>query len=99
MATAQEDLDNVLAVTEFHETDSQIFANVDATFRNGGNEWRKLLSRQLTEPVQFLRSVEAIPSTVTQTVELPPGSVLTGLTKRIRTFAEQTLAQPPEEQS
>lgn len=99
MATAQEDLDNVLAVTEFHETDSQIFANVDATFRNGGNEWRKLLSRQLTEPVQFLRSVEAIPSTVTQTVELPPGSVLTGLTKRIRTFAEQTLAQPREEQS
>ena len=99
MATAQEGLDHVLAMTKFQESDAVVFANVDGTSRNGGDEWRALLSRQLTEPVQFLRSVEAIPSTVIQTVELPPGSVLTGLTKRIRTFTEQSLAQPREELS
>jgi malonyl CoA-acyl carrier protein transacylase len=99
MATAQESLDHVLAMTKFQESDAVVFANVDGTSRNGGDEWQALLSRQLTEPVQFLRSVEAIPSTVIQTVELPPGSVLTGLTKRIRTFTEQSLAQPREELS
>ena len=98
MSAAQEVLDGVLATTEFLETDAVIFANVDGSFRNGGEEWRSLLSRQLTEPVQFLRSVEEIPNSANRTVEMPPGSVLTGLTKRIRTFTNQTFAQPREEE-
>ncbi len=99
MATAQEELDRVLAATDFLETDAEVFANVDGVSRHGGDTWRSLLSRQLTEPVQFLRSVVALPESANQTVEMPPGSVLTGLTKRIRSFTEQHIAEPREDQS
>ena len=99
MATAQEELDRVLAATNFLETDAEVFANVDGLPRRGGDAWRSLLSRQLTEPVQFLRSVVALPDSANQTVEMPPGSVLTGLTKRIRSFAEQRNTEPREDQS
>jgi len=99
MATAQEELDRVLAATDFLETDAEVFANVDGLPRHGGDAWRSLLSRQLTEPVQFLRSVVALPDSANQTVEMPPGSVLTGLTKRIRSFAEQHITEPREDQS
>jgi len=99
MAPAQQDLDTVLDATTFHDTDAIILANVDGLPHNGGDVWRTLLSRQLTEPVQFLRAVNTIPPTVTRTIEMPPGSTLTGLTKRIRTFTEQDVVQPREEQS
>ncbi|MEI8148279.1 MAG: ACP S-malonyltransferase [Actinomycetes bacterium] len=98
MAPAQRDLDNVLGATHFQETDASIFANVDGALHNGGAIWRTLLSRQLTEPVQFLRAVTAIPALATHTIEMPPGSILTGLMKRIRTFTEQRVAQPKEGQ-
>lgn len=99
MAPAQQDLDSVLDATTFKDTDAIILANVDGSLHNGGDVWRTLLSRQLTEPVQFHRAVNAIPDTATQTIEMPPGSTLTGLTKRIRTFTEQRVTQPREEQS
>ncbi len=98
MATAQEELDRVLAATEFQQIDGQVIANVDGNIRSGGDEWRSLLSRQLTQPVQFLRSVEVLPPTVERTVEMPPGAVLTGLTKRIRSFTEQDSVRPREDQ-
>lgn len=99
MATAQAELDQVLAATDFLETDAEVFANVDGLPRHGGDAWRSLLSRQLTEPVQFQRSVVAWPESANQTVEMPPGSVLTGLTKRVRSFTEQHMAEPREDQS
>jgi len=99
MATAQEDLDRVLAATDFLDTDAEIFANVDGLPRHGGDAWRFLLSRQLTEPVQFLRSVVGLPESAHQTVEMPPSSVLTGLTKRIRSFTEQHIVEPRKDQS
>jgi [acyl-carrier-protein] S-malonyltransferase len=99
MATAQEELNRVLAATEFQDFDGQVAANVDGVLRSGDDAWRILLARQLTEPVQFLRSIEALPNSVVRTVEMPPGTVLTGLTKRIRAFTQQDNIQPREEQS
>ena len=58
-------------------------------FATGPDELRDLLSRQLTSPVQFSAATLALPESVTTTVELPPSGVLTGLTKRIRTFERQ----------
>jgi malonyl CoA-acyl carrier protein transacylase len=52
-------------------------------------EWRELLSRQLTSPVQFSDATLALPESVTTTIEMPPSGVLTGLTKRIRPFEHQ----------
>jgi malonyl CoA-acyl carrier protein transacylase len=43
----------------------------------------------LTSPVQFFEATLALPETVTTTIEMPPSGVLTGLTKRIRSFEHQ----------
>ena len=39
--------------------------------------------------MQFLDATLTLPQGVTQTIEMPPSGVLTGLTKRIRTFDSQ----------
>ncbi|MUH57556.1 MAG: acyltransferase domain-containing protein [Actinobacteria bacterium] len=98
MRPAQTELDNVLATTTFHPTDASVLANVDGSTHNGGDVWRTLLSRQLTEPVQFMSAVLSLSSDVTHSLEMPPGAILTGLTKRIRIFREQSCVEPIEEQ-
>ena len=93
MAPAQRELDDVLESTTWGTTDAVLISNVDARVHTSAVEWRELLRRQLTSPVQFLDATLALPDTVTTTVEMPPGAVLTGLTKRIRTFDVQLAPQ------
>ncbi len=95
MAPAQHELDQALATIPWHSTSAVLVANVDGHFHTSADEWRELLSRQLTSPVQFLDATMALPVSVATTIEMPPGAVLTGLTKRIRTFDRQfTLVSP-----
>lgn len=89
MAPAQAELDTALASTTWGSTDATLLANVDGQVHTSAQEWRALLSRQLTSPVQFLDCTMALPASVTTTVEMPPAGVLTGLTKRIRPFQHQ----------
>ena len=89
MDDAQNDLDRALADVAFHPSDAIVIANVDAAPHADPDAWRALLSRQLTAPVQFFAATLALPETVTTSVEMPPGNVLTGLTKRIRDFVQQ----------
>jgi [acyl-carrier-protein] S-malonyltransferase len=89
MAPAQSELDDALENTTWGTTDAILIANVDASVHTSAAEWRELLRRQLTSPVQFLDATLSLPDSVTTTIEMPPGSVLTGLTKRIRTFEVQ----------
>jgi [acyl-carrier-protein] S-malonyltransferase len=89
MAGAQQSLDEALGAVRWGETDHVVIANVDATAHSSAPEWRDLLSRQLTSPVQFLDATLALPASVTWSVEMPPAGVLTGLTKRIRDFDRQ----------
>jgi [acyl-carrier-protein] S-malonyltransferase len=89
MAPAQEELDEALTSVAWGRTDATLIANVDGQVHTSAVEWRELLSRQLTSPVQFLDATLALPPTVTTTIEMPPGAVLTGLTKRIRPFQLQ----------
>ena len=93
MAPAQNELDEVLENTNWGTTEAVLIANVDANVHTDAQEWRELLRRQLTSPVQFLDATLALPESVTTTIELPPGAVLTGLTKRIRTFEGQLAPQ------
>ena len=95
MAPAQVELDRALATTTWASTDATLIANVDGAVHTEASEWADLLSRQLTSPVQFLDATLALPDTVTTTIEMPPGSVLTGLTKRIRDFDEQYAPASP----
>ena len=97
MAPAQAELDRALARVEWGTTESLVVSNVDGQVHTSANEWRELLSRQLTSPVQFLEATMALPESVTTTVETPPGAVLTGLTKRIRPFDAQFAPATPTE--
>lgn len=89
MASAQDELDAALDAVQWGTTEATLIANVDAKVHTSPDEWRSLLSRQLTSPVEFLEATLALPDTVTTTIELAPAGVLTGLTKRIRPFAAQ----------
>ncbi len=93
MAPAQRELDDALDATAWGTTDAVVIANVDASVHSEAAEWRELLRRQLTLPVQFLDATLALPVSVTTTIEMPPGAVLTGLTKRIRPFERQLAPQ------
>ena len=89
MAAAQHELDQALNDVTWGTTAHTLIANVDAQVHATAEEWKPLLSGQLTSPVEFLACVEALPASVTTTVEMAPGAVLTGLTKRIRSFDSQ----------
>jgi [acyl-carrier-protein] S-malonyltransferase len=89
MAPAQAELDKALASVEWGTTDAILISNVDAKVHTSSDEWRDLLSRQLTSPVEFYEATLTLPETVTTTIEMPPSGVLTGLTKRMRSFDRQ----------
>ncbi|MGC8509930.1 MAG: ACP S-malonyltransferase [Acidimicrobiales bacterium] len=97
MASAQRALDDALAAVHWGATDATLIANVDAHVHTTADEWRDLLSRQLTSPVDFLGATLALPTTVTTTVEMAPAGVLTGLTRRIRPFAHQFALHDPHD--
>ena len=89
MAPAQEQLDRALSDVSWSTTNVTLVANVDAKVHTTADEWKSLLSRQLTSPVEFLDATLALPGSVTTTIEMPPSGILTGLTKRIRPFDRQ----------
>jgi len=89
MSPAQDELDAALANVEWKSTDSILVANVDGKVHTSPEDWKALLSRQLTSPVEFLDATQTLPESVTHTIEMAPAGVLTGLTKRIRTFETQ----------
>ncbi|MHB2027278.1 MAG: ACP S-malonyltransferase [Acidimicrobiales bacterium] len=89
MAPAQNELDEALAHTTWGTTESILISNVDGTVHVDATQWANLLRRQLTSPVQFLDATLALPENVRISVEMPPGGVLSGLTKRIRRFDRQ----------
>jgi [acyl-carrier-protein] S-malonyltransferase len=89
MAPAQEELDGALAETTWGTTDAILIANVDGAAHTSASDWQGLLSRQLTSPVEFLKATNALPASITTSIEMPPGNVLSGLTKRIRNFDRQ----------
>lgn len=97
MAPAQVELDRALATCAWGTTDQTIISNVDGRVHVAPSEWRDLLSRQLTSPVEFLDVTLALPARVTRSVEMPPGAVLSGLVKRIRPFEHQYALSNPEE--
>lgn len=94
MSSAQPDLDAALARVVWHDSPVTVIANVDASAHHA-SQWSDLLSRQLTEPVDFLGATLALGSTVTASVEMAPGAVLTGLAKRIREFDTQVVLSDP----
>jgi len=83
MRPAEEGLARKLETMDFRDPESPVISNVTADPVDEGAEARALLVRQLTSPVRWSASVATMLSAgVDFFVELGPGTVLSGLSRR-----------------
>jgi len=98
MQPARDRLRKALAEVEIRAPSVPVVANVDAQPRADADEWRTLLAQQLTSPVLWRASLHALDDAgVTTFVELGPGKVLTGMTKRTHRGATSMSVGTPAE--
>lgn len=84
MKGAEDRLAKDLDQVEFKDLKFPIVTNVDAKMIQTGEEARESLTRQVSRPVLWYKSMELLAGkTIDAFVELGPGKVLTGLIKRI----------------
>ena len=96
MQPARDRLRKALAEVEIRAPSVPVVANVDARPRSDADEWRTLLAQQLTSPVLWRASLHALADAgVTTFVELGPGKVLTGMTKRTHRDATSMAVATP----
>lgn len=89
MGAARDRLRKALATTTFHVPEPGVVANVDARLHADPEEWPRLLSAQLCSPVRWRQTLDTLLVEGIQTfVELGPGSVLTGLVRRVLPTAD-----------
>jgi len=89
MAPARARLRKALTDAPFIEATVPVVANVDARAHSTPEDWPGLLSAQLCGPIRWRQSLETLGRAgATHVVEVGPGGVLTGLTRR--TLAEVT---------
>jgi [acyl-carrier-protein] S-malonyltransferase len=89
MRPAEERLKPVLDDAQFHDLWVSLVSNVDASPIGTATAVRNALVRQVASPVRWVESVERmIAMGVRRFVEIGPGSVLTGLIKRIDNSVE-----------
>jgi [acyl-carrier-protein] S-malonyltransferase len=84
MVPAREGLQPVLAALSFADLAVPLYSNVDATPVRGGGVVRDGLIRQVDSPVRWVELVQAMVADGFDTfIEVGPGSVLSGLIRRI----------------
>jgi [acyl-carrier-protein] S-malonyltransferase len=84
MAPAQERLARDLAKVAFHDPEVPLVNNVDALVIRIGDDCREGLVRQVSAPVRWLEVVQVLAREGVDTVvEVGPGTVLSGLVKKI----------------
>jgi [acyl-carrier-protein] S-malonyltransferase len=96
MEPAREGLERALRVATWHEPVGPVLSAVTAAPYDG--DWPDVLSRQLTAPVRWRETVEALVATGVDTVvEVGPGGVLTGLVKRTAPDVRAVSVAAPED--
>lgn len=89
MEPAREELEKAIDSTVFSQGICPIYQNVTAKASTDINEIKENLKIQLTAPVRWTQSVQAmVADGATQFVESGPGKVLQGLVKKIHRAAE-----------
>lgn len=85
METALDGLTQAIDSTSFTHPSFPVYANVDAQPVTTSDRARELLLQQLTRPVRWTQEVGAMTAQMPDAlyVEMGPGSVLTGLVKKI----------------
>jgi [acyl-carrier-protein] S-malonyltransferase len=100
MMPAQERLAVDLSALDFRDPRVPLVNNVDARVIRTAAECRDGLVRQVSAPVRWRESVERlVEEGVTAFVEVGPGTVLTGLVRKIATGATVVAVGDPESQS
>jgi len=97
MHDAREGLGPDLAATPFLDPRMPVVVNVDALPRLAGEDLRDALVRQIDSPVRWVESIHLLVESlaIRRFVEVGPGSVLTGLIKRIAPEVEAiSIAEP-----
>ena len=93
MEPAREELAKAIQNTSFNKPNCPIYQNVNATAVTDEHEIQANLIAQLTSPVRWTQSVQAmISGGATHFTEVGPGKVLQGLVKKIDREAETTSA-------
>lgn len=97
MQSATERLARVLATVSLSTPRLPVISNVDAQSHSDPEEIRRLLVRQVVEPVRWEDSIrQLLANGVTEFYEIGPGKVLKGLMKRIdRKAACETINDTP----
>ncbi len=98
MAPARDQLRKAIAQATIRDPDIAVVANIDARLHSDANEWAGLLSAQLCSPVRWRQSVQLlVDEGVTTFVELGPGTVLSGMIKRIAPEAKISNVGVPDD--
>jgi [acyl-carrier-protein] S-malonyltransferase len=98
MAPARARLRKALYDAPFVTTEVAVVANVDAHPHSAPGNWPGLLSAQLCGPVRWRQSLETLAREgATRIVEVGPGGVLTGLTRRTLPDVTAASVSSPED--
>lgn len=91
MEAAKEELKKVIDAAPFHDANVPVYANVTGKPVRRAGEIKDALIQQLTSPVRWQESIVNMSNDgITKFVEIGPGKVLQGLTKRIISACEAT---------
>jgi [acyl-carrier-protein] S-malonyltransferase len=98
MEPARDRLREAIESVEFRAPDHPVYANVDAIGHEEGSDWPALLSSQLTSPVRWRQTLHQLDGAgFTTFVEVGPGAVLTGMTKRtLKDSARISISSPDD---
>ncbi|MEE8138423.1 MAG: ACP S-malonyltransferase [Thermoanaerobaculia bacterium] len=98
MRPAREELEPLLAAVRFADPQVPVVSNIDARPLTAGEAARDALARQVDGPVLWVESVRWMVDEmgVERFLEIGPGSVLSGLIRRIVPGVESTSAAEPE---
>ena len=98
MRPAREGMAPLLAATPFRDPRVPVVTNVDAAPVTTGEAAREALVRQIDSPVRWMESVLRMEDAlgVEAFVEVGPGNVLSGLTRRIVRSARTTAISDPD---
>ena len=95
MEPARAELAEAIESTTFNAPKCPIYQNVDATAHTDAEEIKQNLVKQLTSPVRWTKSVEAmVAAGATEFIECGPGKVLQGLCSKINKEVAVSSATP-----
>jgi len=98
MGPAQAELDAALGAAAWADPTCGVWANVDASLHSDGSGWAARSSAQLCSPVRWRAEILAMDAAGIDTfVEVGPGSVLSGMVKRISPDSERFSCATPDD--